>query len=128
MTPARCVIQGCSSVSDNKAGISIHFSPKSKGHSRNQWVRFVRTKRSNFKPTVRFGVCSFHFKIKQFVRQVHIEGQERRLVHGAVPSVWKLQEESTLSKRDRRAVSVVTSLLLNIVLVHQLCRKLFCYK
>lgn len=106
MPPTRCVVQDCSNFSNNKAGISIHNSPKS-GHLRNEWIRFVRTKRQNFKPSGRFGICSIHFESEQFTRKVHIEGYERRLIKGACPKIWKDAQEGTpQSERARRTVSV----------------------
>ena len=108
-------MQDCPNVADRNAGFSIHKSPKSPGRLRNEWIKFVRTKRSNFNPAGRFGVCSLHFENDKFVRLIHMEGSGRRLVHGAIPTIWKLKLEAQ-SQRAHRTVSdaLVFSLLFEI--------------
>jgi len=108
MPPKRCVVQNCSNVANSK-GISLHFSPQA-GKVRDQWVRFVRTHRANFNPTGRFGVCSEHFDDKSFQRAVYVEGSSRRIVPGAIPTIWKKGSE-VRSDRDRRKVSHKTEYL-----------------
>ena len=60
MPSRRCVVQGCSNVSDISAGISVHKSPIDKT-LRAKWKAFVGTHRAHFKPDGRFAVCSDHF-------------------------------------------------------------------
>lgn len=103
----RCVVYGCSSVAHKATGISVHTSPLKKADL-NKWKRFVRAHRANFDPPGRFGVCSSHFDDKLFSRAVHIEGQQRRLQTGAIPTIWGIERkenEQTSSDRNRRGVS-----------------------
>ncbi|XP_060769743.1 tripartite motif-containing protein 16-like isoform X3 [Neoarius graeffei] len=109
MAPKRCVVQDCARIADKKSGISIHYSPESTGRLWNEWVRFVRTNRGNFKPTGRFGVCSMHFEQDKFVRQIHIAGFQRRLVRGAVPTIWKQKSEALSQKAHRTALKEILS-------------------
>lgn len=102
MPPRGCVMKDCANAADKNARFSIHYSPKS-GKLRNEWIQFVRTKRDNFDPSGRFGVCSIHFQKDKFRRRHHIEGTERRLVRGAVPTIWKRNSE-VISRPDHRAV------------------------
>ena len=44
--PDRCLVHGCSSISDMNAGISAHFIPTIK-RERDTWLRFVHTHRAN---------------------------------------------------------------------------------
>ena len=102
-----CVVHGCSNRSNVKAGISAHFSPTIKSE-RDKWLRFVRTHRTNFNPTGKFVVCSVHFAEECFSRPIHMEGCNRRLIPGSVPTLWKIKpEKPSNSKRQHRKVSLV---------------------
>ena len=45
--------------------------------------------RKTFNPTGRFVVCSEHITDDCFARSYHIRASMKRLVQGAIPSVWK---------------------------------------
>ena len=51
--PDRCLVHGCSNISDMNAGISAHFSPTIKSE-RDTWLRFVHTHRANLNPCGKF--------------------------------------------------------------------------
>ena len=56
------------------------------------WVKFLQTKRTNFKPgaaQLRFMVCSEHFASECFERLIHLNSSVRWLKPGAVPTIWK---------------------------------------
>ena len=65
----------------------MHISLKNKS-ARDKWARFVRTRRANFNPRGRFMVCSEHFAEECFKRGLHVEGSQRTLRPGSVPSIW----------------------------------------
>ena len=105
---SRCVVQGCSNSSNPAAGISLHWSPASKGLYA-KWKAFVCLHRKNFNPKGRFMVCSEHFNKDCFKRLFHMEGNVRRLEPGSIPTVWRKSEKSvdqTLSHRSRRKVRI----------------------
>ena len=102
--PSRCVVQDCNNGSNPRQGISLHNSPPS-GSVLSSWKRFVSAHRKNFNPTSRFVVCSEHFTEDCFARSYHVGGSMKRLVPGAVPSVWKKNLKTIGSSRDRRMVS-----------------------
>lgn len=108
MPSRRCVVQGCSNVSNISAGISVHKSPIDKT-LRAKWKAFVGTHRAHFNPDGRFAVCSDHFSPDSFERSVHVDGAVRRLKEGSFPTIWKKPGktviEELLSKRGRRMVS-----------------------
>ena len=85
MPASRCVVQDCNNGSNR---ISLHNSPPS-GSVLSSWKRFVASDRKNFNPTGRFVVCSEHFTDDCFARSFHVGGSMKRLVQGAIPSVWK---------------------------------------
>jgi hypothetical protein len=107
MPSSRCVVQGCSNFSNIEKGISLHFSPGvNKKSEQEQWLRFVRTHRANFKPQGRFAVCSNHFESKSFTKALLVSGSGRRIMPGAVPMSWKKHaDEKVQSDRSRRKVS-----------------------
>ena len=45
--------------------------------------------RKNFNPIGRFVVCSEHITDDSFARSYHVGASMKRLVQGAIPSVWK---------------------------------------
>ena len=108
MPACRCVVQDCSNKSNPRAGISLH-RPKSSQEVA-KWKAFVRIHRANFNPKGLFKICSIHFAAEYFERQVHIEGQPRNLVLGAIPTIWKKSVEDnspSMTARGRRQVSAL---------------------
>jgi len=102
----RCAVYGCSNVRDPGTGISVHKSPRNKSDL-DKWKRFVRLHRANFNPGAKFGICSKHFTQNCFVRTHHVEGHQRRLIKGSIPTIWGFEEqpnEATVSERSRRRV------------------------
>lgn len=112
MPGRRCVVQGCNNTPNLEGGISVHISPKNKS-ARDKWARFVRTHRANFSPQRRFMVCSEHFAEECFERSLHVEGSQRTLRPGSVPSIWmnKTSQEPCTSRsvRTRKKVSTIAS-------------------
>ena len=88
MPASRCVVQDCSNGSNPREGISLHNSPPS-GSVLSSWKRFMSPHRKNFNPTGRFVVCSEHITDDCFARSYHVGASMKRLVQGAIPSVWK---------------------------------------
>ena len=88
MPASRCVVQDCNNGSNPREGISLHNSPPS-GSVLSSWKRFVSPHRKNFNPTGRFVVCSEHITDDCFARSYHVGASMKRLVQGAIPSVWK---------------------------------------
>ena len=88
MPASRCVAQDYNNGSNPREGISLHNSPPS-GSVLSSWKRFVSSHHKNFNPTGRFVVCSEHITDDCFARSYHVEGSMKRLVQGAIPSVWK---------------------------------------
>ena len=114
MPGRRCVVQGCNNIPNLEGGISVHiYSPKNKS-ARDKWARFVRTHRANFNPRGRFMVCSEHFAEECFERSLHVEGSQRTLRPGSVPSIWmnKNSEEPPTSRSVRTRKKVSTCFLL----------------
>ena len=109
----RCVVQGCSNTLDHESGISVHVRLINKG-DRDKWVRFVRTHRVNFSPSGRFMICSKHFDKDCFERSLYMEGWQRTLRPGSVPTIWTNQTfqepPSSRSVRKRKKVSTCSLL------------------
>ena len=106
MPSSRCVVQGCSNLSNPKAGISLHNSPVNPS-LRAQWKRFVSAHRANFNLAGRFVICSEHFTEDCFARTIHVGGAMKRLQPSSVPTIWrKKDKEPSTSSRDRRMVRV----------------------
>ena len=118
MPASRCVVQDCNNGSNPRQGISLHNSPPS-GSVLASWKRFVSSHRKNFNPTGRFVVCSDHFTDDCFARSYHVGGTMKRLVQGAVPSVWK-KNMKIGSSRDHRMVSFCCKLIYTFLPCH--CR------
>ena len=93
MPASRCVVQDCNNSSNPRQGISLHNSPTS-ANVLSSWKRFVSLHRKNFNPTGRFVICSEHFTDDCFARSYHVGGAMKRLVQGAIPSVWKKKYEN----------------------------------
>ncbi|XP_068741986.1 THAP domain-containing protein 10-like [Montipora capricornis] len=112
MPGRRCVVQGCNNTPNPEGGISVHISPKNKS-ARDKWARFVRTHRANFNPQGRFMVCSEHFAEECFERSLHVEGSQRTLRPGSVPSIWrnKYSHEPSTSRSVRTRKKVINDLL-----------------
>ncbi|XP_046863426.1 uncharacterized protein LOC124457186 [Xenia sp. Carnegie-2017] len=70
--PNRCIVAGCSNVSNVKKGVSLHFIPFSGDERpeakirRKQWIDFVRLKRAKWDPTPNSSICSAHFAKEDF--------------------------------------------------------------
>lgn len=107
MPASRCVVQGCSNISDVDKGISLHRCSPDKLTCA-LWKRFVRTHRANFDPDSRFVVCSVHFEESYFERSVHMKGQKRIIRPRSIATIWKSsgneQVSSTATNRGRRKV------------------------
>ena len=102
MPSRRCVVQGCSNVSDISAGISVHKSPIDKTLS-TKWKAFLGTHRAHFKPDGRFAVCSDHFTPDSFERSVHVDGAVRRLkgfLSNHLEKTWENSDRGTSVKVD----------------------------
>ena len=113
MPASRCVVLDCNNSSNPRQGISLHNSPTS-ANVLSSWKRFVSLHRKNFNPTGRFVICSEHFTDDCFARSYHVGGAMKRLVQGAIPSVWKKNMKTIgSSSRDRRMVSVFVVYILS---------------
>ena len=88
MPASHCVVQDCNNGSNPREGISLHNSPPS-GNVLLSWKRFMSSHRKNFNSTGLFVVCSEHITDECFARSYHVEASVKRLVQGAIPSVWK---------------------------------------
>ena len=119
MPGRRCVVQGCNNTPNLEGGISVHISPKNKS-ARDKWARFVRTHRANFNPRGRFMVCSEHFAEECFERSLLIEGSQRTLRPGSIPSIWmnKNSEEPPTSRSVQTRKKVSTCFLLFWYILH----------
>ena len=116
MPSARCVVQGCSNVSNLQDGISLHHSPANKTEY-GKWLRFVRTHRANFNPKGVFVICSVHFRVECF-DGIHMKGSRRKLLPLSVPTIWKKEAHKSLSERSRRKVGITS---------YELMIWLYCY-
>ena len=85
MPACRCVVQDCINKSNPRAGISLQFLWPKSSQEVVKWKAFVGIHRAYFNPKGLFKICSIHFAADCFERQVHIEGQPRNLVLGAIP-------------------------------------------
>ena len=105
--PDRCLVHGCSSISDMNAGISAHFIPTIK-RERDTWLRFVHTHRANLNPSgIKFVAGVFSpFRRGMFFRAFHMEGCRRRLIPGSIPTIRKIEPGKQSSKRQHRKVSL----------------------
>ena len=116
MPSSRCVVQNCSNRGDNIAGISMHYCALSAAE-RPKWIRFVHLHRANFNPKGIFPVCSAHFAPDCFQRAVHIPGQQRKILPGSVPTIWKTAPtDEGISARSRRKVSGLSAIILNSII------------
>ena len=107
MPGSRCVVFGFNNTRDDKGGISIHSCPADKC-LRAKWATFVQLHRKDFFRKGSFPVCSAHFSPTAFQRAIHIKGQQRNLIKGAVPTIFKPKQTlSPISQRSRRKVSCV---------------------
>lgn len=116
--PNRCVVGGCSNVSNTKQGISLHFIPFAGDERpearkrRKQWVDFVRLKRAKWDPTPNSSICSAHFAKDDFTQRfLGISKQSHWLVAdeigvAAIPNYNICSEEKPLSARAKRMVSI----------------------
>jgi len=95
MPASRFVVQDCNNGSNPREGISLHNSPPSSSVL-SSWKRFVSPHRKNFNPTGCFVVCSEHITDDCFARTYHVGASMKRLVQGAVPSVWKKKIKSDI--------------------------------
>ena len=113
MPASRCVVHGCSNISDVDKGISLHRCPPDKATCA-LWKRFVRTHWATFDPDSRFVVCSVHFEESCFERSVHMKGQKRILKPRSIPTIWKSpgneQVSSTATDRGCRKVRIQLTL------------------
>ena len=111
MPSGRCVVFECSSRSDKNPDISLHTSPLNKTQC-DKWKRFVRFRRANFNPSSRFVICSTHFEDGCFSRAVHENGAQRRLLLGAIPTIWNwefIAQQQPLSERSRENIERISS-------------------
>ena len=89
MPASPCVVQDCNNGSNPREGISLHNFPLS-GSVLSSWKRFVSSHPKKFNLTDRFVVCSEHISDDCFARSYHVGGSMKRLVQGAIPSVFHL--------------------------------------
>lgn len=93
--------------------------------SRNQWLKFVRRHRADFRPTKTSVLCSVHFTPDCFTRRIDLidasedVSKHRHLIKGSVPTIdvaIEQQERPVSTDRERRMVSVeiVISICWNI--------------
>ena len=123
--PERCVVAGCSHVTDVKNGISLHRIPffneerPEAKRRRRKWIEFINRKRAKWVPSRSSVVCSVHFMPEDFasrfavLREVN-DGLKRRLTEDdigviPVPSIYvkdisKPDVSSSQARRDRRMV------------------------
>lgn len=117
--PNRCVVGGCSNVTDTKQGISLHFIPFAGDERpeakkrRKQWVDFVRLKRAKWHPTPNSSICSAHFAKEDFTEMFpSLSGKKPRLATDeigivAIPKYTTNADSKPLSARSKRMVSAI---------------------
>ena len=129
--PTTCVAFGCNNVPNFEKGIALHIIPffgddrAEARKRRKKWVDFIKAKRANWKPTKHSAVCSEHFKPVDFQRYFSgLPGANFKprlkkddlgvsvfpTVHAS--SIVPQKTESDRSKRKRRKVRLIASLLL----------------
>jgi hypothetical protein len=69
MPSNRCVVVGCSNISDRNSRISLH-----KGSRLRQMDEICAFTSSKVQPTGRFVVCLKHFEDQRFVKSIHQNG------------------------------------------------------
>ena len=125
-----CVASGCNNVSNREKGIALHIIPffgndHAEARKRwKKWVDFVKAKRAHWKPTKHSVLCAEHFKPEDFQR--YFSGlpeanfkpglKEDELGVSVFPtvhatSIVSQKTESDRSKRERRKVRLIASLL-----------------
>ena len=116
--PDRCVVAGCSNISDPEKGIALHKIPfygddrREAKARRKKWTDFVKLKRDKWTPSASSALCSCHFAPEDFTRRLSFGSLkcQRTLIKdeiGVLP-VPKFQRntwgEEELSDRSRRQV------------------------
>ena len=104
----KCVAQFCSNSSNKEQGISIHKFPAIEDSARQQWIRFVRTKRAEWKPTDSSVLCSRHFTPSCFENWSQVKAglsSKLLLIEGSVPTLHadphsQCQEQPTPTNRS----------------------------
>ena len=91
------------------SGITMHQFPKDK-KLRQEWARFVRRHRPNYKAQSRYAALSIHFDESSFTRLIIARKNvrwRRNLIPGAVPTrdSINLYSPPNLSQRDKRQVT-----------------------
>ena len=73
--PLQCVVSNCSNIASSKKGITVHIisyyndNPPLAKARRKQWIDFVKTKRTHWKPKKYLCVCSQHFAAEDYTRR-----------------------------------------------------------
>ena len=104
----KCVAQFCSNSSNKEQGISIHKFLAIEDSARQQWIRFVRTKRAEWKPTDSSVLCSRHFTPSCFENWSQVKAglsSKLLLIEGSVPTLHadphsQCQEQPTPTNRS----------------------------
>ena len=98
--PERCVVAGCSNITDIKNGVSLHRLPffnderPEAKRRRRKWIEFVNRKSVKWLPSKSSVVCSVHFMPEDFVNRFVAlpelnEGLQRKVIEddiGVVPA------------------------------------------
>ena len=132
--PTTCVAFGRNNVSNLEKGIAPYIIPffdndRAKARKRRKkWVDFIKAKRAHWKPTKHSAVCSEHFKPEDFQRyfsglpganfKPRLQKDELGvsvfpMIHAS--SIVPQKTESDRSKRKRRKVRLIASLLFVII-------------
>jgi len=92
-----CCAIGCQNIYFSGCGITFHQLPI-EPVVRQQWV--ARLMRADWCPTKNSVVCSDHFTADSFVERV-VPGiySRQRLKHGAVPTVFRVQQQMDNSQK-----------------------------
>ena len=115
--PNRCIVYGCSNISNIEKGIPLHKFPSEDDsraqvrRRRQQWIAFVQRKRKHFTPSKSSRICSAHFDKEEFEQKfVNLSGQPKpvpslkKYVFGVVtiPKFQTPQEPEPPSDRTQR--------------------------
>ena len=105
--PDRCLVHGYSNRPDMNAGISAHFSPKTKSE-RDTWLRFVHTQRANLNPSGKFvaGVFKAISRRNVFQERFTSKAVVIGLFLAQSPTIRKIEPRKQSSKQQHRKVSL----------------------
>lgn len=115
--PDRCIVYGCSNISNIEKGIALHKFPSEDDsraqvrRRRKQWIAFVQRKRKHFSPSKSSRICSAHFEKEDFEQNfINVPGQPKKAPSlkkddfgvVAIPKFQTPQEPEPPSDRTQR--------------------------